>query len=40
VTEEIRDAFDRAKTGASREWSHWLHRVTVEEVPVATAASK
>jgi branched-chain amino acid aminotransferase len=40
VTVRIRNAFDRAKTGASREWSHWLHRVAVEEVPVGTAASK
>jgi branched-chain amino acid aminotransferase len=40
VTEQIRNTFDRVKTGASREWKHWLHRVAVEEVPVATAASK
>jgi branched-chain amino acid aminotransferase len=40
VTEQIRNAFDRAKTGASREWNHWLHRMIVEEVPVGTAASK
>ncbi|MGB6385220.1 MAG: branched-chain amino acid transaminase [Terriglobales bacterium] len=40
VTEQIRNAFDRAKAGASREWNHWLHRVTVEEIPVGTAASK
>jgi branched-chain amino acid aminotransferase len=40
VTEQIRDAFDRAKTGASPEWDHWLHRVAIAEIPVATAASK
>ena len=40
VTEQIRYAFDRAKTGASREWAHWLHRVTAEEVPLGTAASR
>jgi branched-chain amino acid aminotransferase len=40
VTEQIRNAFARAKTGASHEWNHWLHRVAVEEVPVGTAASK
>jgi branched-chain amino acid aminotransferase len=40
VTEQIRDAFDRAKTGASPEWGHWLHRVAIAEIPVATAASK
>lgn len=27
VTERIRRAFDRAKTGASTEWAHWLHPV-------------
>jgi len=32
VTEQIRSAFDRAKTGASREWEHWLHRVEIEDV--------
>jgi branched-chain amino acid aminotransferase len=40
ATELIRNAFDRAKTGASDEWSHWLHRIAIEEVPVAAAASK
>jgi branched-chain amino acid aminotransferase len=40
VTEHIRDAFDRAKTGASPEWGHWLHRVAIAEIPVATAASR
>jgi branched-chain amino acid aminotransferase len=40
VTEQIRGAFDRAKTGASPEWAHWLHHVAAEEVPVGTAASR
>lgn len=40
VTEQIRSAFDRAKTGASREWAYWLHRVTLEESPVGTAVSR
>jgi branched-chain amino acid aminotransferase len=40
VTERIRGAFDRAKTGASPEWEHWLHRVMSEEGSVATALSK
>jgi branched-chain amino acid aminotransferase len=40
VTEQIRNAFDRAKTGVSREWHHWLHRVAVEEAPMRTAASR
>jgi len=40
VTDRIRNAFDRAKTGVSREWAHWLHRVAVEEVPAGTAASR
>jgi branched-chain amino acid aminotransferase len=40
VTELIREAFDRAKTGASAEWGHWLHRVAMEEIPVGTAASR
>jgi branched-chain amino acid aminotransferase len=40
VTEKIRNAFDRAKTGASREWTHWLHRVAAGEVTVGTAASR
>lgn len=39
VTQKIRAAFDRAKTGASREWAHWLHHATAE-VPLSTAASK
>jgi branched-chain amino acid aminotransferase len=30
VTEEIRTAFDRAKTGLAREWEHWLYRVPAE----------
>jgi branched-chain amino acid aminotransferase len=34
VVEQIRNAFDRAKTGVSREWAHWLHPVAVEEVSV------
>jgi branched-chain amino acid aminotransferase len=40
VTEQISKAFDRAKTGASPQWNHWLHRVAIDEVPVGTAASK
>jgi branched-chain amino acid aminotransferase len=31
VTVQIRSAFDHAKTGAVREWNHWLHRVPVDE---------
>jgi len=27
VTTRVRDAYDRAKTGKSPEWRHWLHRV-------------
>ena len=27
ITERIRGAFDRAKTGAASEWVHWLHPV-------------
>jgi len=38
VTEQIRSAYDRAKTGASPQWGHWLHRVTVEEAAVGAAA--
>jgi branched-chain amino acid aminotransferase len=40
VTEQIRRAFDRAKTGVSREWNHWLHRVATEKVPVGSAVSR
>ena len=40
VTDQIHNAFDRAKTGASREWAHWLHRVAAKEVSVATTVSK
>jgi branched-chain amino acid aminotransferase len=40
VTEQIRGAFDRAKTGVSPEWAHWLHRVEVEERAMATVLSK
>lgn len=40
VTEQIRTAFDRAKTGASCEWNHWLHRVAGDEVSVVTAAAR
>jgi branched-chain amino acid aminotransferase len=39
VTAQIRSVFDRAKTGASREWDHWLHRVAIED-PVGTAVSR
>lgn len=27
VTEQIRNAFDQAKTGVASEWAHWLHSV-------------
>jgi branched-chain amino acid aminotransferase len=40
VTVEIREAFDRAKTGDSPEWHHWLHRLTVDEAAVGIAASR
>jgi len=40
VTEQIRSAFDRAKTGASREWSHWLHLVTTDEMAAGTATAR
>jgi branched-chain amino acid aminotransferase len=40
VTVQIRGAFDRAKTGVSREWDHWLHRVGVGDVLVEAAASR
>lgn len=40
VTDQLHNAFDRAKTGASREWAHWLHRVAAKEVSVATTVSK
>ncbi len=35
VTGQIRSVFDRAKKGASREWDHWVHRVTIEEMQVS-----
>jgi branched-chain amino acid aminotransferase len=31
VTDQIRNVFDRVKTGASRKWAHWLHPVGAEE---------
>ena len=40
VTSQIRSAFDRAKTGASSEWDHWLHRLAAEDAPVETAVSR
>lgn len=40
VTEQIRAAFDRAKTGMFPEWEHWLHRVTTDEIPLGTAAAR
>ncbi len=40
VTGQIRSAFDRAKTGASCEWDHWVHRLAIEEVPMETAVSR
>jgi branched-chain amino acid aminotransferase len=40
VTGQIRTAFDRAKTGASSEWDHWLHRLAAEDAPVEHAFSR
>lgn len=40
VTEQIRRAYDQAKTGRSPRWEHWLHRAGVEEASAKTAASK
>ncbi len=40
VTRTIRDAFDRAKTGASRDWAHWLHRVPAKEALMEAVASR
>jgi branched-chain amino acid aminotransferase len=40
VTVELRNAFDRAKTGTAPEWHHWLHRVTIGEAVLGTAASR
>jgi branched-chain amino acid aminotransferase len=40
VTERIRNAFDRAKTGTAHEWAHWLHRVAAEAAWVETPVSK
>ncbi len=40
VTEQIRDAYDRAKSGRSPQWRHWLRRVAVPEAATTTAASK
>ncbi len=40
VTEQIRNAYDRAKTGRSPQWAHWLHRVGIEEARARTLASK
>ena len=40
VTEQIRDAYDRAKTGRSPQWAHWLHRVGIEEASASALASK
>jgi len=37
VTAQIRSAFDRAKTGAAREWNHWLHRMAANEAPANEA---
>jgi branched-chain amino acid aminotransferase len=39
VTVQIRSAFDRAKTGVSREWNHWLRRVVAEEILLESVAS-
>lgn len=40
VTEQIRNAYDRAKTGRSPLWQHWLQRVGAEEANARTLASK
>jgi branched-chain amino acid aminotransferase len=40
VTEQIRNAYDRAKTGRAPQWKNWLHRVRVEEASARTLASK
>jgi branched-chain amino acid aminotransferase len=40
VTRQIHAGFDRAKTGASSEWEHWLYRVAGEEASVVAAASR
>jgi branched-chain amino acid aminotransferase len=40
VTEQIRRAYDQAKTGRSPRWEHWLYRAGVEEASAKTAASK
>jgi len=39
VTVRIREAFDRAKTGAAREWNHWLRRAVVDEALTGSAVS-
>jgi branched-chain amino acid aminotransferase len=36
ITEQIRNAYDRAKTGAAPQWEHWLHRVKSKEAAAAT----
>ena len=40
VTEQMRNAYDRAKTGRAPQWQHWLHRVALQEATASTAASK
>ena len=39
VTEQIRSAYDRAKSGLSAEWAHWLHPVCIKEAAVAVTAT-
>ena len=39
VTDRIRNAFDRAKTGSSDDWRHWLHPVREKEAIVEAVAS-
>jgi branched-chain amino acid aminotransferase len=36
ITERMRSAFDRAKTGQSSQWRHWLHHVTPVHAATAT----
>ncbi len=39
ITLQMRETFDRAKSGRAPEWEHWLHRVAADEALVGTAAS-
>lgn len=40
VTEQMRNAYNCAKTGRAPQWQHWLHRVALQEATASTAASK